>query len=192
MFTAGALASALVRALRLGADERGHLFRLTGSDQGPPRPAGTAERVRPSVHRILETLGATPAYVIGRGMDVLAWNPIAASPFMDFGAVPAARRNLLWHAFCDPAARRPYVDWGRVARKGIADLRLAAVRNPGDPVIAALVGDLSARSEEFRAWWARHDVQDRRSGRKEFDHPVVGRLSLDYDALHLPDGPTST
>ncbi|WP_051468786.1 helix-turn-helix domain-containing protein [Actinomadura oligospora] len=179
----------LARALRLSVDERDHLFRLAGSDQGLPRRAATTERVRPSVHRILETLGTTPAYVIGRRMDVLAWNPMAAALIMDFGAVPPGQRNMLWHAFCDPAARQLYVDWGRVARQGIAHLRMAAARNPDCPMIAGLVGELSVKSEEFRTWWARHDVQDRRSGRKEFAHPVVGRLSLDYDALQLPDGP---
>ncbi|MBD2894976.1 hypothetical protein amrb99_39080 [Actinomadura sp. RB99] len=183
-----AVLDALARTLRLAPDERDHLYLLARAD-GIPRRATRSERVRPSVHRILELLASSPAYVIGRRMDVLAWNPMAAALITDFGALPAGRRNLLWHAFCDPAARSLYVDWEQVARQGIAHLRLSAARHPDDPGIAALVGELSVKSEEFRTWWARHDVKDRGSGRKEFSHPAVGRFTLDYDALLLPDGP---
>lgn len=92
-------------------------------------------------------------------MDVLAWNPMAAALITDFGALPAGRRNLLWRAFCDPAARSLYVDWEQVARQGIAHLRLSAARHPDDPGIAALVGEPSVKSEEFRTWWARRPDQ---------------------------------
>jgi hypothetical protein len=48
------------------------------------------------------------------------------------------------------------------------------------------VGELSTCSEDFRVRWARHDVRLHRTGRKHFNHPVVGQLHLSFDALALP------
>jgi hypothetical protein len=44
------------------------------------------------------------------------------------------------------------------------------------------------RSPEFRVRWAAHY----RSGVQPFHHPVVGDLTLDYDALELPADPGLT
>ena len=49
-----------------------------------------------------------------------------------------------------------------------------------------LVGELSVKSEEFRHWWADHNVRDKTYGRKELDHPLVGELTLDFESLRLP------
>ncbi|MGW7528778.1 MmyB family transcriptional regulator [Streptomyces sp. NPDC054783] len=72
-------------------------------------------------------------------------------------------------------ARGADTAWETAARQGIAFLRLSGGRYPEDPAIVALVGELSVRSGEFRTWWAQHDVQDRGSGRKGFNHPLAGR-----------------
>ncbi|MEU6425048.1 helix-turn-helix transcriptional regulator [Microbispora sp. NPDC046973] len=42
-----------------------------------------------------------------------------------------------------------------------------------------------ARSDDFRARWARHDVRQHHIGTKPFRHPVVGDLHLTYEALDL-------
>jgi hypothetical protein len=68
------------------------------------------------------------------------------------------RRNAARHFFLDEGARRLYVDWDDAGRDTVANLRLAAGRHPDDPELATLVGELSMKSEEFRRWWARHDV----------------------------------
>jgi hypothetical protein len=41
------------------------------------------------------------------------------------------------------------------------------------------------RSEEFRVRWAAHDVGQYRSGTQPFCHPLVGELTLSYEALEL-------
>jgi transcriptional regulator with XRE-family HTH domain len=179
---------ALAEAMRLSADEREHLYLLARAES--PRRSITVECVRPGVHRLLAVLSPTPAYVIGRCMDVLAWNEMAMALMgVDYADPSLPERNLLRHAFCSPRAKSLYVDWEAVARRCIAHLRGTAGRFPDDPGITSLVGELSARSEEFRTWWAQHDVQDRGSGSKELNHPVVGRLSLDMESLGLSDGP---
>ncbi len=48
---------------------------------------------------------------------------------------------------------------------------------------------MSTRSEEFRRRWATHDVKLHRTGRKTLHHPVVGDLTLDYEAFELAGDP---
>jgi hypothetical protein len=52
-----------------------------------------------------------------------------------------------------------------------------------------LVGELSTRSDEFRARWGAHDVRLHRTGRKHIVHPVVGDLHLSYEVMDLPADP---
>ena len=62
-------------------------------------------------------------------------------------------------------------------------LRMEAAKNPDDPRLAALVGELSVQDPQFRQWWAAQHVASKRFGRKTFVHPVAGRLVLDWDTL---------
>ncbi len=50
----------------------------------------------------------------------------------------------------------------------------------------------TTRSEEFRVRWAAHDVRFHRTGVKRFHHPIVGDLTLAYEALELPADPGLT
>lgn len=176
----------LARALKLTSDECDYLYRLASVEQ-PVIPGGTDGHVRPALYRLLEGMMPVPAYIISRNMDVLAWNEMGSALIANFDALPKTSRNLLWLLFCDPTARTLYVDWEGAARQGVTRLRLFAARYPEDQSLISLVGELSVRSPEFRRWWASYDVQDCSSGRKEFNHPVVGHLNLDWEALPLPD-----
>jgi MmyB-like transcription regulator ligand binding domain len=75
----------------------------------------TAQRVRPAMRRLLDQLAQTPAVVLGRRMDILAWNAMAAALYTDFGAVPAARRNYLRLLFTDPLVRGLHAEWEHTA-----------------------------------------------------------------------------
>jgi MmyB-like transcription regulator ligand binding domain len=63
---------------------------------------------------------------------------------------------------------------------------------PYDRALTDLVGELSTRSHEFRVRWAAHDVKYYRSGVQPFHHPIVGDLTLNYDALEIPADPGLT
>lgn len=181
--------TALGRALRLDDAEHRHLVTLaTAQRAGRREPGAAVERVRPEVQRLVEALHGTPAFVLGRRMDVLAWNPLAAALITDFGALAPARRNMMLLLFLDPSSRDLYANWTEIARESIAHLRGATGRHPDDQRLAAIVGELSVKSPEFRQLWSGHDVKEKGFGRKEFDHPMVGRLSLDYEAMALSDG----
>ena len=82
-----------------------------------------------------------------------------------------------------------YKEWEKIANDVMALLRAAAGRNPYDRELTDLIGELSMRSEDFRVRWAKHDVRFHRSGVKNFHHPVVGDLTLTYEALELPGDP---
>jgi len=91
--------------------------------------------------------------------------------------------------FTDPARRSFYVDWDTLGQGIVAQFRAGSARSPGDPWFATLIEDLRAASPEFRAWWPRHDVCSGLDGRKELEHPGVGRLALEYISLHAPATP---
>ena len=60
---------------------------------------------------MLAAIEPNPAFVLGRRFDVLAWNRTAAALITDFGAIPPARRNMMWLLFLDPEVRGRYPDW---------------------------------------------------------------------------------
>ncbi|MDV6297380.1 helix-turn-helix transcriptional regulator (plasmid) [Rhodococcus aetherivorans] len=178
---------ALAEALQLDDLATRHLLDLARAIAAPQRrlPTASVQRVRPSLHRLLDTFTEHPAFIRGRRTDVLAMNKLAALLLTDFPAKPARDRNLLRWALLDEEARQRYVDWEKVVSSMVGTLRLDAGRHPDDPLLAQLVGDLSVRSEQFRRWWADHRVVERRDGIKRLDHPLVGRIDVFYEALEV-------
>jgi len=173
--------SALARVLRLSADERDYVFELSGREQRPGRPA--PQQAQPQLRRLLDDLTTTPAVVLGRRTDILAWNPMAAALFTDFGRLPEQQRNFVRLVFCDDGVRGLYPHWEYAARNGVAQLRREAAQDPDDPDLAALVDELSQRDKDFRRWWTAHQVAVRGAGTNQVRHPVVGELTLDWAAL---------
>ncbi|MFJ1733513.1 helix-turn-helix transcriptional regulator [Streptomyces sp. NPDC088254] len=188
----GAVLDALARALRLDGDAVRHLHRLARPQSAARHvPPGQArpQRARPMLQRLLDDLVGTPAIVMGRRMDVLAWNTAACALFGDYAALDRAERNIARITFLDETSRELYADWSSCARENVAYLHLDAGRHPEDPRLASLIGELSMKSEDFRRWWAEHPVQDKTSGTKRFHHPVVGDLELAYETLRPTDDP---
>ena len=68
-------------------------------------------------------------------------------------------------------------------------LRMEVGRNPHDEELIALVGELSTCSELFRQQWATQDVRLHGHGSKRMNHPVVGRLDLNFESMDLPTEP---
>jgi transcriptional regulator with XRE-family HTH domain len=177
----------LTRALRLGDDQQAYLYELAGKPTARPRRR-RAQQVRPPMRRLLDQLTETPAMVLGRRMDILAWNSMAAALYTDFAKIPGGQRNYVRLLFTDPAVRNLHADWEEAARTSVAALRMEAARDPDDPRLAALVGELSVQDSDFRAWWGVHQVTTASYGTKHYRHPVVGDLTLDCDTWECPDG----
>jgi anti-sigma factor RsiW len=98
---------------------------------------------------------------------------------------PAQPANPARFLFLDPGAAQFYLDWERQAQDTVALLRSEAGRSPHDRALSGLIGELATRSETFRTWWAAHNVRFHRTGVKRLHHPVVGDLTLTFEALDL-------
>jgi hypothetical protein len=109
---------------------------------------------------------------------------------LDPGFAPG--RNLVRDAFLDEATRALYIDRRAVALSSVAGLRETVGADIDDPATAALVGELSVRSDDFRAMWSRHDVRAKTTGMKRYRHPTVGELELDYQTLAVNGAPGQT
>lgn len=181
---------ALARALQLDEAERDHLFALArAADPHPRRRRTPPSSVRPAVQQVLDAIADAPAWVRNGRHDIVAMNQLARALYAPVLADPRRPANTTRFIYLDPAAHEFFVDWDRVANDAAAMLRLEAGRNPHDPALIALVGELSTQSEIFRTRWASHDVQFHRSGHKRLRHPVVGELDLNFESMQLPSEP---
>ncbi|MER5650959.1 helix-turn-helix transcriptional regulator [Streptosporangium sp. NPDC002524] len=185
---------AIANALRLDGPERAHLHALARAprrDRPASRPR--AEHVTPATGALLAALGSTPAIVIGRRTDVLAWNRQGHGLFAghldpEGPGVPARRPNMARLVFLDAHTRDLYADWPAKARAVVGNLRLTAGRHPDDPLLAGLIGELTMRSPEFAAMWADHRVLACDVADYEMRHPLVGTLTVTQQTLQSPQG----
>ncbi|KRF37275.1 helix-turn-helix transcriptional regulator [Nocardioides sp. Soil805] len=184
---------ALAKALQLDEAERAHLLSLA-RESGP----GTTRRrrraaplsVRPAIQQVLDAMTDAPAWVRNGRHDIVAMNQLARALYSPVLAQPERPANTTRFVYLEPeAAERFFVDYDRIANDAAAMLRLEAGKNPDDRALIELVGQLSTRSELFRQRWASHDVQFHRSGQKRLNHPVVGRLDLDFESMELSSAP---
>jgi MmyB-like transcription regulator ligand binding domain len=141
--------------------------------------------VRPSVRLLLEAVRPFPAYVYGRTNDLLAANPSGLRLLHGMADWPARQRNTIRYTFLHPAARGLWPDWEQKARACVAHLRAVAGTDPDAPDLAALIGELIVKSQDFARLWERYDVQTVGFGQKTFRHPVVGTLTLSHEVLRI-------
>jgi transcriptional regulator with XRE-family HTH domain len=187
---------ALARALRLTEAERQYLHDLAKGDKRHARARRPApERVTEATSQLLDMLGDVPVIVLGRRSDVLAWNRLGHALFAghlppDAPGLPAAQRpNMARLVFLDPHVRDLYADWASKARAVAGSLRSVAAKYPEDAALHALVGELSAKSDEFASMWADHRVKASAAATYEMRHPLVGRLTVMQQTLDNGSGP---
>jgi transcriptional regulator with XRE-family HTH domain len=181
-----AVLDALAIALRLDPDERSYLYQLANKNDRPPPRKRRLERILPQTQALLDNLRDSPAMVLGRYMDILAWNHLAAAVFTDFAAVPRRQRNFLRMLFLDPLVRQRYVDWSSIARVCVGYVR-AAVEGQCEERLSELIGELSLSDLDFRTWWAEHHANYQTHGTKILIHPIMGEFPLDWQTLRFGD-----
>jgi transcriptional regulator with XRE-family HTH domain len=180
-----AVLDAFADALRLGPAERAHLRALADLARGRQRWAPPEAGIRPTLLRILEALAPTPAVVLGRCCEVLAWNPTGAALDQVVAAQEPAQRNVARRVLLDPSARELYPEWDALAQEVTDVLKLNSTRFSEDRALHELIAELSRESLEFRHLWERQEVFEKSSGRKLLDHPAVGRLELEYESFEI-------
>jgi hypothetical protein len=65
----------------------------------------------------------------------------------------------------------------------VADLHAAAGRYPDDEPLRELIADPRRTSPRFEALWEQRPVARHVADRKTFEHPEVGRITVDCDEL---------
>jgi transcriptional regulator with XRE-family HTH domain len=179
---------AVARALLLDDAERQHLFDLARhTTAAAPRTSRRkpAAAPRPAVGAILAGMTTIPAYVRTSRMEIVAANELCRALYggvLDEDRLPL---NLARYVFLDPHSRGFFLDWDQVADDLVGSLRTQAGRNPRDTALSDLIGELSTRSDEFVARWARHNVRLHRTARKRLHNRVVGDIELTGNALEL-------
>ncbi|MFD9196101.1 helix-turn-helix transcriptional regulator [Streptomyces phaeochromogenes] len=182
---------ALARALQLDDAEHQHLRDLAArAARYAPEPPPPGRTVRPHLKLVLETLRPSPAYVISRSMDLLAWNPGGLVLYAGLDDWPATQRNLARYLFLHPTAHTLFQDdWDELVRGCVARLRALAGTDPDARDLTSLVGELLLKSPDFVKLWERYDVIGRKRIQKTFHHPQVGVLTLSSQSMHLDGTP---
>lgn len=190
---------AIARALQLDDAEREHLLHLAQTAGGSGPLVRTRRRARavwtppPTLQWVLDSITGGPAIVRNGRMDLLATNHLGRAMHASLyeraeGPVP----NFARYTFLDEDSHTFYTDWATAADTCVSILRTEAGRDPRDPHMHDLVGELSTRSEEFRRRWSRHDVRLHGAGTKNFHHDSVGELDLAYESVDMLSEPGLT
>ena len=174
----------LARALQLDDDAVQYMRNLARPAPRRRRRV-SVEQLDPGIATMIDSWPLTPAYLQGRGMTILAANPLARVLLPPYFAPQV---NVLRAAFLEPEAREWVRNWDALTAMLVSWLRfLVAEQQNGDLELRSLIGELSIASQRFRTLWARQDVKQKTSGPMLFDHPQVGPLDLRYRAFLLPD-----
>jgi transcriptional regulator with XRE-family HTH domain len=191
---------AIARALQLDDAERAHLFDLARAARNggrQPRRRRAAPEVRPGIRHMLDAMTGSVAFVRNGRLDICAVNPLGRAFYAPvYDAEPASTRegraNLARYCFLAPSAEDFYPDWDEAADTTVAILRAEAGRDPHNRALTELVGELATRCDAFRTRWAAHDVRHHHTGVKRFRHPVVGDVTVGFNAMELPADPGLT
>ncbi|MFD4357842.1 helix-turn-helix transcriptional regulator [Nocardia sp. NPDC058518] len=171
----------VARALRLDAAERDHFYTLV-------RPADPdynySPTIRPGTRLLLHSI-TTPAFVLGRHMEVLAWNAMGDKVF-GFDSVAESERNLARFTVLHPTAGVFYPDWEPVAAETAAYLRRQVTRCPRDRRLTSLIDELTAGNPVFHRIWSIQPSAGNSYGDRLIQHPMVGRIEFGYETLNLP------
>ena len=103
--------------------------------------------VRPGLALLVRSLEPSPAVLLSRRLDLLAYNETAEQLLGPF----EAERNYARIVLLDPRSRALHADWDEAARQTVALLRFAAARHPQDAALHALAAELRAASDSVGA-----------------------------------------
>jgi len=175
----------LARGLRLSRDERDLLFGLAG--HAAPGVELVPTRITPSVQRLLDRLGQVPVAVFDATNTLIVANAPYEALMGDVSGLKGIERNTVWRHLVGPGSRARHTpdEQELFEAQIVADLRMTASRYPADRSLRRLIVDLAAHSPRFVELWESDATVDLRdtSKHKVIDHPAVGPIELDCDAL---------
>jgi transcriptional regulator with XRE-family HTH domain len=179
--------ASIARGLRLSLDERDYLFRIAGHS-APARSART-DHVSPGMMRIMDRLADTPAQVMTELGETLAQTGPARALFGDETRHSGLMRSIGYRWFMAPECRDVYPaeDHPIHARGFTADLRSVYAKHGPTSTAGAIVDALLSDSQEFAQLWDAHEIRTSHSRQKRLQHPEVGVMELQCQALNDPE-----
>ncbi|MBF6337057.1 helix-turn-helix domain-containing protein [Nocardia abscessus] len=181
-----AVIDALADALLLRGGDRQYFSMLalaSGNESRCPGNESAEERLAPTIETILHALHPTPAFVVGRRLNVLGWNQAWADLVAPLGLLDGPDQpNLAWYTFMHPAARRVLLNWEQAADAFAAALGRAKLHWPGDDTLRETIEALR-ELPDFAARWKPHRVAAAGSGMLHLDHPVHGPVEVPFETL---------
>ncbi|MFF3749856.1 helix-turn-helix domain-containing protein [Streptomyces sp. NPDC002018] len=183
--------TALADALRLTDDERfALLHRVKATSDtlklcpGAGRPP--ARTVRPTLRAVLDRLEPTPAVLLNRLTEVLAFTSGYEQLVRPLGLLDAPAPSLVRYLFQDPRARTAHPEWSRAADEQVGRLKTGSV--PDDPHLAAIVEELTrVAGASFTERWAAAPRMPASLTPWRLAHPGAGELRLLDECLELPE-----
>jgi hypothetical protein len=146
----------VARVLRLSQCEQAYLVALTRRHPSPDvtlAASSSSEWLRRTV-----LFAPVPVLAMTLRWDIVAWNERAALVFRDYGAVPAADRNLLKIVMTDARYRRDPEAREQIVRNLLGEFRIDFGRCAGDPKFEQLIADLCESVPDFARFWSRVDL----------------------------------
>ena len=178
---------AIIRALNLDEAEAAHLLDLASTanrgrviTRARPEP-----QVSAGIQQLVDTMQDVPALVMNKLSEPVASNRLGRALFPDLFPDGKPPVNHARYLFLDDRSQLFYPDWEKSAREAVSSMRLIAGKDPSDKAFNDLIAELTAGSAEFREWWASHTVRTHTSGSKRINHPVVGAMTIQFEALAL-------
>jgi transcriptional regulator with XRE-family HTH domain len=177
----------LARVLRLSEDERKHLYLLAGRSTIANNQNGEQPAVSDSLQYLLNQMPLCPAYISDAKMNVLAWNPLAATVFGPFGPAGSRERNMIWRMFMLPSYRTMFVGWEELAGSLLGHFRALYTRHMEDPWYTEFIQEMTEGSTEFAAMWEDYVVGCKSLHPRVMEHPQAGLLNLSTHLFPIHD-----
>ena len=177
-------------ALMLTDAEREHVH-LLAFGRPPEVRYKSVDSISPRLQHILDALKYSPAFVRTSTWNLVGWNTAAAhllgKPDLEEGS-----RNILRNFFLNSKVRSLQIDWAGAARYVVAAFRADITRAGATEEVRQLVLELSQASPEFDALWRENDIVSHNGGLKQFRHPEVGILTMEYSSFAVDGRPDLT
>lgn len=137
------------------------------------------EGISPGTRRMLDSLMPQPASIQKPNFDIVAWNDSFCRLMgIDFATLPEEDRNCIY-LYLTHETWRSRIENRDVLPTFVSYFRAAMAEHRGDPAWENKLARFFAASSEFEALWhQRYEVRGVENQIKHFNHPQLGRFSL--------------
>ncbi|HCC6276021.1 TPA: transcriptional regulator, partial [Klebsiella pneumoniae] len=159
--------------------ETRHLFVLAGLTPPEATQVTVCEGISPGTRRMLDSLMPQPASIQKPNFDIVAWNDSFCRLMgIDFATLPEEDRNCIY-LYLTHETWRSRLENRDVLPTFVSYFRAAMAEHRGDPAWENKLARFFAASSEFEALWhQRYEVRGVENQIKHFNHPQLGRFSL--------------